>query len=148
MTLAEPAFPYRRRLAPLRFESAMNRDIPNTHTHSGIKIFIGRAFFCAAERPGLRGHGPFAVVRHPTKMARERGTTTSPSRSRCSRDGSLSSIVPFCPRPVHLRSFTSVSSLYRPAFFPSCVSSRSLARRRLRRGGFQWAFLLDGVTRT
>lgn len=53
-------------VARLRFESAMNRDIPNTHTHSGIKISIGRAFFSRPSTPA-RGHGPFTVVRHSTK---------------------------------------------------------------------------------
>lgn len=58
------------------------------HT-TALRYPSGRAsFFRGRERPRRWGHGPFAVVRHPTK-------TADPS-PRYARDGSLSSIVPFC----------------------------------------------------
>lgn len=52
-------------------------------------------FFSQPNAPN-RGHGPFTVVRHPTKTTRTDGDVSVGPRY--TRDGSLSSIVPFCLR--------------------------------------------------
>jgi len=70
--------------------SAMNRDIPNTHTHSGIKISIGRTFFSQPSVPtGVMAW--FTVVRHSTKTARVDEDVSVGLWY--TRDGLLSSIV-------------------------------------------------------
>lgn len=75
MTLPETAFPYQRGAAAARAASIRVRDEPrhteHAHTHSGIKISIGQAFFSLTEAPWAdRGRGPFMVVRYSTKAAR------------------------------------------------------------------------------
>lgn len=93
MTLAETAFPYRRR-AGRRFRSAMNRDIPNTHTHNGIKISIGTAVFFSRSRAApTAGSRSVRGRETPHKEDLRRPVSVGP---RYARDGSLSSIVPFC----------------------------------------------------
>lgn len=120
MTLAETAFPYRRR-AGRRFKSAMNRDIPNTHTHNGIKISIGTGVFFS--RPRAAPTVGSRSVRGRETPHKDRGPVSVGPRY--ARDGSLSSIVPFC--------LPSFGPFLHPVPSPSgLVSSLSRSHRLLR----------------
>lgn len=83
-----------RRRAGRRFKSAMNRDIPNTHTHNGIKISIGTGVFFS--RPRAAPTVGSRSVRGRETPHKDCGPVSLRRASRYARDGSLSSIVPFC----------------------------------------------------